>query len=73
MQAAILALPLCVAALTVLRHRAVRARRCRGIGDTNGRDLQSMRERAKAIGAELRAEAAHPGTQVVVRLALRCE
>ena len=42
----------------------------RGIGATNGRDLQSMRERARAVGAELRVEAAHPGTQVVTRLAL---
>jgi signal transduction histidine kinase len=40
----------------------------RGLGEASGRELQSMRERAKAIGAQFSADAAQPGTRVRVEL-----
>ena len=41
-----------------------------GIGDNRGRGLQTMRERAAAIGAQLFVESNAPGTLVRVRLPL---
>jgi hypothetical protein len=43
----------------------------KGLGESSGRELQSMRERAKAIGAQFSAESDQPGTRVRVELPIR--